>query len=98
MSRKLVAVALTMLTAVAVVTAEQPVRKRVVRDADISSTLITIDANQLDMFVTNEGNFAYDIPNIRGKADGLVLPQQLPAVGQDPDLRRGPVDRRRARR
>jgi hypothetical protein len=30
------------------------------------------------MFVTNEGNFAYDIPNVRGKADGLYFPNSYP--------------------
>lgn len=45
---------------------------------DVTSTTMTIDANQLDMFVTNVGVFAYDKSNIRGKADGLYFPNNYP--------------------
>ncbi len=58
--------------------ADRVVRKGEDRGVDVRSTLTSIDANQLDMFVTNEGNFAYDISNIRGKADGLYFPNTYP--------------------
>jgi hypothetical protein len=45
---------------------------------DVQSTTVTIDANQLDMFVTNVGVFAYDKGNIRGKSDGLYFPNSYP--------------------
>lgn len=47
------------------------------RTDDISTTT-TIDANQMDMFVTNIGVFAYDKSNARGKADGLYYPNNYP--------------------
>jgi hypothetical protein len=45
---------------------------------DVTSTTMTIDANQMDMFVTNIGVFAYDKSNARGKADGLYFPNNYP--------------------
>jgi hypothetical protein len=47
-------------------------------ETDVASTTITIDANQLDMFVTNVGVFGYDKSNIRGKSDGLYFPNSYP--------------------
>jgi hypothetical protein len=41
----------------------------------IYDTIHTIDANSLEMFVYNNGNFAYDNANIYGKTDGLYYPR-----------------------
>lgn len=45
------------------------------RTALIYDTIHTIDANSLEMFVYNNGNFAYDNANILGKTDGLYYPR-----------------------
>lgn len=34
-----------------------------------------LDVNNLEMFVYNDGNFAYDISNVLGKTDGLYFPR-----------------------
>lgn len=83
MNRKLTSGALSVLLACALVasasetTRPQPARKGAA--TDVTSTTITIDANNLDMFVTNVGVFAYDKSNARGKADGLYFPNNYPA-------------------
>lgn len=41
----------------------------------IYDTITRIDANSLEMFVYNNGNFAYDNANILGKTDGLYYPR-----------------------
>jgi hypothetical protein len=41
----------------------------------ILDTDVTIGANQLEMFVYNDGNFAYDNANVFGKTDGLYFPR-----------------------
>ena len=41
----------------------------------IHDTIHTISANSLEMFVYNNGNFAYDNANIYGKTDGLYYPR-----------------------
>ncbi|MBL7033400.1 MAG: hypothetical protein ISR91_04575 [Candidatus Delongbacteria bacterium] len=46
--------------------------------ADDQSILTTIDANQLDCFVTNVGVFAYDKSASRGVNDGLYFPNNYP--------------------
>ncbi len=46
--------------------------------SDDQSILTTIDANQLDMFVTNIGVFAYDKSASRGTNDGLYFPNNYP--------------------
>ncbi len=45
---------------------------------DDQSILTTIDANQLDMFLTNIGVFAYDKSASRGTNDGLYFPNNWP--------------------
>ncbi len=41
----------------------------------ILDTGTTLDANSLEMFVYNDGNFAYDNANVMGKTDGLYFPR-----------------------
>lgn len=41
----------------------------------VLSETTTIDANALEMFVYNDGNFAYDNISSRGKIDGLYFPR-----------------------
>jgi hypothetical protein len=41
----------------------------------IFDTDVTIDANALEMFIYNDGNFAYDNANVFGKTDGLYFPR-----------------------
>ena len=45
------------------------------RTALIYDTNHTLDANSLEMFVYNNGNFAYDNGNVYGKTDGLYYPR-----------------------
>ncbi len=82
MKRKITSAALAVLVACAVPSlayesAGQPVQKGAA-ETDVYHTTMTIDANQLDMFVTNVGAFAYDKSNARGKADGLYFPNTYP--------------------
>lgn len=83
MNRKLTSGALSVLLALAALATaadvERPQAARKGAAADVASTTMTIDANQLDMFVTNVGVFAYDKSNARGKADGLYFPNNYPA-------------------
>ncbi len=41
----------------------------------IEDTDTRIDVNNLEMFVYNDGNFAYDNANVLGKTDGLYFPR-----------------------
>ncbi len=45
------------------------------RTALILDTDTRIDVNNLEMFVYNDGNFAYDNANVLGKTDGLYFPR-----------------------
>jgi hypothetical protein len=45
------------------------------QSALIVDALHTINANSLEMFVSNIGNFAYDPANVHGKTDGLYYPR-----------------------
>ncbi len=45
------------------------------RTALTQDTDTRVDANNLEMFVYNDGNFAYDNANVLGKTDGLYFPR-----------------------
>ncbi|MFA7330582.1 MAG: hypothetical protein WC326_05850 [Candidatus Delongbacteria bacterium] len=82
MKRKMTSGALSVLLACAcalpALAERRQVAGKVSPGTDVTSTTMTIDANQLDMFVTNVGVFAYDKSNARGKSDGLYFPNNYP--------------------
>lgn len=45
----------------------------------IYDTNTLIDGNELACFLLNEGRFAYDVSNLRGRSDGLYYPNDWPA-------------------